>query len=70
MIPQFRLCVMHATKFPNPSITIRKSWSNTIGSVKDGIAIVWSVGKPMTRNRKTRMLHNKSLHRTGSRRRF
>jgi len=61
MIPQFRLYVMHATKSPNPSITIRKSWSNTIGSVKNGIVIVWSVGKPMTRIRKTRMRHDSSL---------
>ncbi len=58
MIPQFRPCVTHATKSLNPSTMIRKNWSNTIGSVKNGIATVWSVGKLTIRNRKTKMLHN------------
>ena len=60
MIPQFRLCVMPATRYRNLSATIHRNWSNTIGSVKNAIEIVSSVDNLTNRNRKTKMLHNTS----------
>ncbi len=55
---------MHATRFPNLSITIRKNWSNTIGSVKHAIETVWSADNLANRNLKTKMRHDKTMNRS------
>ena len=58
MIPSFRQYVMHATRYPNLWITIRKSCWNTIGNAKNAMETVWLAVNQATRSRQTRMLPN------------